>query len=76
MILELNQKLTFDELDHGEHFICWPIPGDNSGHGGYLGAQRVFVKTGKLTASDGRGVESSMSASMDMFVRITSKEDQ
>ena len=62
-----NQKLKFDALACGEHFICWPVSGDNSGHGGYLGAQRLFVKTGGLTASNCSGIESSMTAKMDVI---------
>jgi hypothetical protein len=63
----LDQKLKFGALERGEHFICWPVPGDNSGHGGYLGAQRLLVKTGELTASNGSGIESSMNAKMDVI---------
>ncbi len=62
-----DQKLKFGALEFGEHFICWPVPGDNSGHGGYLVAQRLLVKTGDLTASRGDGVESSMNAQMDVI---------
>ncbi len=39
-----DRKLTFGELKVGDRFICWPSPGDNSGHGGYLSAVRVFTK--------------------------------
>jgi len=52
----LDSKLKFGDLACGEHFICWPVPGDNSGHGGYLCAQRLFVKIGELTASNGDAV--------------------
>jgi hypothetical protein len=62
-----DQKLKFGTLERGEHFICWPVPGDNSGHGGYLGAQRLLVKTGELTACNGSGIESSMNAKMDVI---------
>jgi hypothetical protein len=62
-----QERLKFGALEHGEHFICWPLPGDDSGHGGYLGAQRLFVKTGERTAINGRGIESSMNASMDVI---------
>jgi hypothetical protein len=63
----MDQKLKFGDLKRGEHFICWPVPGDNSGHGGYLGAQCLFVKTGRLTASRGSGTESSMNTEMDVI---------
>lgn len=62
-----DQKLTFGALNIGAYFICWPVPGDNAGHGGYLGAHRLFVKTGELTASNGIGVESSMNDGMDVI---------
>lgn len=61
-----DQKLKFNDLKCGEHFICWPVPGDNSGHGGYLGATRLFVKTGDLTADSGNG-SSSMHAKMTVI---------
>lgn len=38
-------KLTFGDLQVGDFFIVFPQPGDNSGHGGYLGAQALFRKT-------------------------------
>lgn len=28
-----DQKLKFSALEHGDRFICWPLPGNNSGHG-------------------------------------------
>lgn len=62
-----DQKLNFGALKRGEHFVCWPVPGDNSGHGGYLDAQRLFVKTGELTASNGSGIESMMNVKMDVI---------
>jgi hypothetical protein len=62
-----KEKLKFGALKRGEHFICWPLPGDNSGHGGYLGAHRLFVKTGERIANNGGGVESSMDVSMDVI---------
>jgi hypothetical protein len=62
-----DQKLKFSALECGEYFICWPVPGDNSGHGGYLGAQRLWVKTGELTASNGSESESSMIAKMNVI---------
>jgi len=62
-----DQKLKFGALARGEHFIYWPVSGDNAGHGGYLGAQRLFVKTGELTANSGSGIESSMNAKTDVI---------
>ena len=40
-----SPRLTFGDLEPGDHFIGFPLPGDDSGHGGYLGAHRLFVKT-------------------------------
>jgi hypothetical protein len=40
----MNTKLTFGELQTGDHFIAFPTPGDNSGHGGYLGTSYIFKK--------------------------------
>lgn len=40
----MSRKLTFGELQIGESFICFPIDGDNNGHGGYLGQQNLFIK--------------------------------
>ena len=62
-----DPKLKFGDLALGDHFICWPVPGDNAGHGGYLGAQRLFVKTGELTANNGSNGESSMNDRMDVI---------
>lgn len=40
-----SSHLTFCDLKPGDHFIGFPLPGDDSGHGGYLGAHRLFAKT-------------------------------
>ncbi len=37
-------KLTFGELEEGDKFIGFPLPGDNEGHGGYRGTHYVFIK--------------------------------
>jgi len=39
-----NEKLTFGDLKTGDVFVGFPTPGDNSGHGGYLGEHYSFVK--------------------------------
>jgi hypothetical protein len=65
-----GEKATFASCKLGQHFICWPLPGDNSGHGGYLGEQRLFVKTSETTAVNGRLVESSMNGTMDV-IKVT-----
>jgi hypothetical protein len=61
------EKAKFGDVKIGEHFVCWPIPGDNHGHGGYLGQHRLFVKTAEMApdmphsglAKNGSGIESS-----------------
>jgi len=44
LIDEGTEKLTFGELEQGDKFICFPRPGDNSGHGGYKPGHRIFYK--------------------------------
>jgi len=39
-----NEKLTFAELNEDDKFISFPMPGDNSGHGGFLGSHWLFKK--------------------------------
>lgn len=62
-----EQKLTFGELTNGDHFISFPQPGDNAGHGGYLGKHHLFVKVSDTRARDGRGVESSYPTTMPII---------
>ncbi|MDP3999174.1 MAG: hypothetical protein Q8P76_01100 [bacterium] len=38
------EPMTFGELKVYEKFICFPLPGDNSGHGGFRGISRIFTK--------------------------------
>lgn len=45
MPVEYFEPLTFGELETGKKFICLPIPGDNSGHGGFKGTHWIFLKT-------------------------------
>jgi len=40
----MNEYLTVADLKPGDRFIFKPLPGDNSGHGGFKGPQRVFVR--------------------------------
>lgn len=70
------EKSKFGDLAVGEHFVCWPIPGDNHGHGGYLGQHRLFVKTGDMSpantphsgvARNGSGTESTFPKSMPVI---------
>lgn len=39
---------TFGELRVYDKFICFPLPGDNSGHGGFRGMFRIFTKAHPL----------------------------
>jgi len=39
------EPLAFGELKVGQKFIGLPLPGDNSGHGGFRGSAYIFVKT-------------------------------
>lgn len=72
------EKPKFGDLKVGEHFICPPQPGDNHGHGGYLGQQRLFVKTATNAphmhlsgfADSGSGAESTFPHSMPV-IRVT-----
>ena len=41
---EDTDKLTFGELEVGDKFVGFPLAGDNSGHGGYKGTHRVYIK--------------------------------
>ena len=74
---ECFETLTFGELKIYQKFIALPLPGDNSGHGGFKGAHYVFTKfrenidgfsipTG--TARDNRGVLSSYPHSMPVIL--------
>ncbi len=38
------EVLKFQYLKIGEKFICMPVPGDDSGHGGFKGSHNVFIK--------------------------------
>lgn len=38
------EPLTFGDLEEGDQFICFPLPGDNSGHGGFKKGSYLFTK--------------------------------
>jgi len=38
------EPLTFRDLEVGDRFILMPLPGDNSGHGGFLNGSYLFKK--------------------------------
>lgn len=58
---------TFGDLYVGDHFIAWPTPGDNSGHGGFLKGMYLHVKIGLDTYVDGRGVASTAPRTMKVI---------
>jgi len=43
-VFDINEVYRFKDLKPNEYFIALPTPGDNKGHGGYLGAHHVFRK--------------------------------
>lgn len=44
---ECFQTTKFGDLKVGQMFIALPDPGDNHGHGGFLGKSFIFKKTAK-----------------------------
>jgi hypothetical protein len=68
-------KLTFGELAVGDRFVCWPIPGDNDGHGGFKGSNRLFTKSMYVNASmphsgealNGSGISSTFPHTMNVI---------
>jgi hypothetical protein len=44
---EAYEALTFKDLKVGDRYIAFPRPGDNEGHGGFLGENYVFEKLKK-----------------------------
>jgi|GEM_PF-7065395 len=67
-----NKKLTFKDLNIGEKFISFPTPGDNSGHGGFLGAYWMLkkIKTGAKGENAIRVFDGSASLLPDEFLVI------
>lgn len=63
----MSKKLCFEELEVGDHFIGWPVDGDDRGHGGYRTGNRLFVKSSPTTARDGRGMTSTMPSGMTVI---------
>ncbi|MEY4744799.1 MAG: hypothetical protein RL272_744 [Candidatus Parcubacteria bacterium] len=39
-----SKPLTFGELAVGEHFVAFPLDGDDSGHGGFRRGHNLFRK--------------------------------
>lgn len=62
-----DTKLTFGELAPLERFICWPQPGDNSGHGGYLGSCRIFRKIDDTAARAEHGTTSTLPSTIPVI---------
>ncbi len=46
------EPMMFGELEDGALFISMPLPGDNSGHGGFRGPHFIFMKTNPLFSAD------------------------
>lgn len=46
-VISRNDKLTFGDLAIGDRFIGFPLPGDDSGHGGYKGTHWIYQKISK-----------------------------
>jgi len=64
------EPLTFEELKIEENFISFPLPGDNSGHGGFRETSWIFIKTKENKAKNKKhGTESDFSHSM-LVIRI------
>jgi len=55
----MSTPLTFKELQEGAKFICFPIDGDDSGHGGYRQGSYLFTKL-KLYKGDKVGEVNAM----------------
>lgn len=56
-----EEKLHFGDLQVGDCFIGFPLPGDNDGHGGYLGSSNLFRKM-EMKASEENAPANSGSA--------------
>lgn len=54
----ISKPLTFGELSIGDHFIGFPVDGDDSGHGGYRGGHNLFRKISKRQSDNAVAVES------------------
>ena len=53
-----QKKLQFVDLQVGDCFIGFPLPGDNSGHGGYLASSNLFRKLEMKSSGENAPVES------------------
>jgi hypothetical protein len=54
-ILRRNPPLTFADLDEGDVYLSFPLPGDDAGHGGFRGTNYLFKKltpTGSMRIID------------------------
>jgi len=57
---ECFEAVTFGELPLRQQFIALPEPGDNHGHGGFLGEHHIFLKFKSDVAKDDYGLPHSM----------------
>lgn len=53
---ECFEPLTFGELKVGQKFVGFPLPGDNSGHGGFRGAHYIYTKTHEVVTEAAPGL--------------------
>ena len=53
---ESFELMTFGELKDDDMFISMPMPGDNSGHGGFRGPFFIFKKIEPLIGDTGQEV--------------------
>ena len=66
-VIEDETKLKIKDIKDGDSFIIWPAPGDNAGHGGYLGKHILFTKKGKEYISLTSGHASNFLKSMEVI---------
>lgn len=54
--LEISESsfefLTFKDLNAGDKFIVFPLPGDNDGHGGFKAIHIIFCKLNNKKSSE------------------------
>lgn len=43
-IIKDEPHWTFGDLEKGDQFVSFPLPGDNLGHGGFLHGGFIFMK--------------------------------
>lgn len=46
---ECYEALTFNDLEIGDKYISFPLPGDNKGHGGFKNGSYIFRKIKEIS---------------------------